>query len=157
MAIVIDLAGNTPYANTYSKYNTIPAGWFKVERNGADPGTRIAVATAGTEDNLSYAAYVTEQLLDILEQEVNIHVSMAFLTITADGCYNVHLLIERDIYHSPRLSAGKVVAEEHIQQYPNISIRYHFTVEREYATYATLAGTQRLKYVHTAVKQPSMY
>lgn len=148
MAIVIDLVRSASYANTYTKYKTVPAGWFKVERHGADPGTRIAVATAGTEDNLSYAACVTEQLLDILEQETRVHVSMAFLTITADGCYNVHLLIDRDVYHSPRLSAARVVADEHMQQYPDISIRYHFTVEREYATYATLAGTQRLKYVH---------
>ncbi len=137
-----DLVGNAPFSTN----NTLPKGWLIEQQDG---GSLIARQNdKAPRGELAVATQLSEQLLDIIEIKTGIQVSTAYLTVSDDNTYHVHLLVSPSAYHSPGIRAAHILIEQYVAEHTNISIRFHFTIEREYAMYTNKIDTQRLKFVH---------
>jgi hypothetical protein len=142
-----DFVGNAPFSLNNSNNYMLPAGWLMEHEDGA----YVAGQPIVPGNSLKAATRVSEQLLDLLETRTGIHVSTAYLNVMTDGTYNLLLLVDETAYHSPAIRAAHILIEEYVQMHTELSIRFNFTIEREYATNTTAADMQRLKYVHDSV------
>lgn len=137
---LIDIEVQHPVLN-----NVLPQGWLIAQHQGGAVNT---VTVDHTNDSLERATSISETLLDLITKKTGIAVSAAYLSMGDDSTYHVQLLVSPAAFHSPYIRAAQLVVEQYMQQHTDITIRYHFTIEREYARNVNKTDTQRLMFLH---------
>lgn len=153
-----------PLLTTISKDNPLPQamdvklpkGWFTED----DIRNSDNTAYVGLEDfvnninnSLSEAAGRVEDLIDALDQQLDIAVTTAYMTINPDASYHVYLLVSEPDYHSTHIQAAHLLAEKFTSENEDLSMRFTFTVKREHIMSYLSSNQYKLKYVHNIERQ----
>ncbi len=73
-----------------------------------------------------------EEFITDTTHRFDISISTACISINAEATFLITLLVNKEDYFSPALFAVKIIADEHLTTFGNVSMRYKFMMEDEY-------------------------
>ena len=98
--------------------------------------------------HLPYVAHKVESFIDQADHRYHLTVSESHISIDTDATFHIVLLIKQEDYHTPEFLAAKIMASESLSTIEAISMRYTFTVAKEYFKVKYTENTYKLKYVY---------
>ena len=110
-----------------------PTGWVTTTLKNKN----LKAESAPAEDekfinhNLPLAAARAEQLIDALNEELAIPVPVSYMRIETGSLFHILLLISREDFLSPKIQAGRLLADKYAKTDGNYDIRFSFAVDSE--------------------------
>ena len=98
--------------------------------------------------HLPYIAHNVELFIDRTDKKYNIVIPEAYISIDADATFHIILLIREEDNHTPEFLAAKIFAEEMLTTIGDVSMRYTFTVAKEYFRFHYIENSFKLRYAY---------
>jgi hypothetical protein len=114
---ISDLANNSQISDE---------GWITTDLQWGRGESEIALS-----NNLPLAARRAEQLMDVLEDELSMPVSVSYIRVETGILFHLLLLISREDFLSPKMQVARAIAERFAQINSSYDIRFAFAIESE--------------------------
>ncbi len=82
-------------------------------------------------NNLPSAARRAEQLMEALEDELSVKVSVSYMRVETDALFHVLMLICKEDFLSSKIQAARVISERFARAGNSYDIRFSFAIESE--------------------------
>lgn len=127
----------------------LPDGWTTATNDKLDQYITLANTSDFMDEvskTLQEATDRVEELISTLYRELDLYVSVAYLTVNPDASYHVYLLVNQEDYHSTHIIAANLLAEKFTESSEDISMRFTFTVKREHIMSYLTTNSYKFKY-----------